>query len=575
MGLPTPAGLLGSREARALNQAAPAVDLRRQEFLQLGRRRAVDRDGADPHDHVANLRRRGHRLELGMQPIDHRFGRRRRRADHRPPDGIEARHCGLRNRRDIGQCRDACGRTHAERTHPAGVDVADHAARVCKHERNVTGHHVVERGRRAAIGDAVHLGGGHALEQFGGEKDCRARAAVAKGDLAGLLRAQCDQFRNRFDRHAGVDQQRVTVRRRAGAGGGRNVAAGADAVLDDDRLAEPLLKFGSHCAHHDVDAAAGRESDDEGDRSGRELLSEAAAAERKEACQRGRNQNGTTCDHCSFRSHAGKSIRTIPARVRRCAEAVIRVVHLSRSASSRPTSQGRATYALASAPPVRLFWHRALAGGPVRPDEFFRGNAGRPRRCLVSPLLPLNSCRWFLRAMRHGGTGRGRLMRYIAIVALAFAFTGSAHGASNDPKATRKGGEEDTASKAAEGTAQQIAKPEIYWLDSAYRRSDGALIQEQREFLRNKGDARFLPPFSSLAECEAEAKYRMNWRGGRDSPVFERADCRPTAITRKMLNAVRKDYCWDHPKRPAWERPECRTAVEGLTNILERELKTK
>ena len=87
-------------------------------------------------------------------------------------------------------------------------------------------------------------------------------------------------------------------------------------------------------------------------------------------------------------------------------------------------------------------------------------------------------------------------MRYIAIVALAFAFAGSAHGASNDLKAAGKGGEEDTARKAAEGTAQQIAKPEIYWLDSAYRRSDGALIQEQREFLRNKGDPRFLPPFS-------------------------------------------------------------------------------
>ena len=166
-------------------------------------------------------------------------------------------------------------------------------------------------------------------------------------------------------------------------------------------------------------------------------------------------------------------------------------------------------------------------------------------------------------------------MRYIAIVALAFAVVGSAHGASNDLKAAGKGGEEDTARKAAEGTAQQIAKPEIYWLDSAYRRSDGALVQEQREFLRNKGDPRFLPPFSSLAECEAEAQYRMNWRGGRDSPVFERADCRPTAITRKMLNVVRKDYCWDHPKKPAWERPECRAAVEGLTNILERELKAK
>src|SRR5262245_56086772 len=111
-------------------------------------------------------------------------------------------------------------------------------------------------------------------------------------------------------------------------------------------------------------------------------------------------------------------------------------------------------------------------------------------------------------------------MRYIAIVALAFAFAGSAHGASNDPKAAGKGREDDR--KAAEKSAQEIAKPEIYWLDSAYRRSDGALIQEQREFLRNKGDPRFLPPFSSLAECEAEAKFRMNFRGGRDSPVFER-----------------------------------------------------
>jgi len=234
----------------------------------------------------------------------------------------------------------------------------------------------------------------------------------------------------------------------------------------------------------------------------------------------------------------------------------------------------RATYALASGPPVRLFWHRALAGGRSVQMSFSVGTRVA-RGVARQPPLPLNSCRWLLRAKRRGSTGRDRLMRYIAIVALAFAFTGSAHGASNDPKATRKGGEEDTASKAAEGTAQQIAKPEIYWLDSAYRRSDGALIQEQREFLRNKGDPRFLPPFSSLAECEAEAKYRMNWRGGRDSPVFERADCRPTAITRKMLNAVRKGYCWDHPKRPAWERPECRTAVEGLTNILERELKAK
>jgi hypothetical protein len=65
-------------------------------------------------------------------------------------------------------------------------------------------------------------------------------------------------------------------------------------------------------------------------------------------------------------------------------------------------------------------------------------------------------------------------VRYITIVALAFAFAGSAHGANNDLKAARKGGEEDTARKPAERTAHEIAKPEIYWLDSAYRRSDGA-----------------------------------------------------------------------------------------------------
>ena len=41
----------------------------------------------------------------------------------------------------------------------------------------------------------------------------------------------------------------------------------AGAVLDYERLAEPLLKSGGHCAHHDVDAAAGRERDDEDDRS--------------------------------------------------------------------------------------------------------------------------------------------------------------------------------------------------------------------------------------------------------------------------------------------------------------------
>src|SRR5260370_33753257 len=84
------------------------------------------------------------------------------------------------------------------------------------------------------------------------------------------------------------------------------------------------------------------------------------------------------------------------------------------------------------------------------------------------PPLPLNSCRWLLRAKRRASTGRDRLMRYIAIVALAFAFTGSAHGASHDPKATRKGREEYTPSQAAEATAPQSPKTAIDWLHHAH-----------------------------------------------------------------------------------------------------------
>src|SRR5215472_17144472 len=83
---------------------------------------------------------------------------------------------------------------------------------------NVTRHHVVERGRRAAIGDAVHLRGGHALKQLGGKKDCRARAAVAKSDLAGLLLEQCDQFRNRFGRTLGWTTSASGVRNRSAIG---------------------------------------------------------------------------------------------------------------------------------------------------------------------------------------------------------------------------------------------------------------------------------------------------------------------------------------------------------------------
>src|SRR5262249_26277202 len=74
----------------------------------------------------------------------------------------------------------------------------------------------------------------------------------------------------------------------------------ARGALDREGLAQPFLQPGGHGAHPHVKAAAGREGDDEGDRSRRKLLCEAAAGERKQARQRGRDQDGTTCDHCSF-----------------------------------------------------------------------------------------------------------------------------------------------------------------------------------------------------------------------------------------------------------------------------------
>ena len=61
-------------------------------------------------------------------------------------------------------------------------------------------------------------------------------------------------------------QQRVAV----GLGGvdrlGADIAAGAAAVLDHERLAEPLLKPGREDSRHGVDAAAGRFADDDLDR---------------------------------------------------------------------------------------------------------------------------------------------------------------------------------------------------------------------------------------------------------------------------------------------------------------------
>jgi hypothetical protein len=79
------------------------------------------------------------------------------------------------------------------------------------------------------------------------------------------------------DRHrGGVDQQRVAVGRGLRDQLVGDVGAGPRSVLDDHRLAEELGELRREQPRVDVDAAAGRETDDEPDRLERIGLRKAA-----------------------------------------------------------------------------------------------------------------------------------------------------------------------------------------------------------------------------------------------------------------------------------------------------------
>jgi hypothetical protein len=64
-------------------------------------------------------------------------------------------------------------------------------------------------------------------------------------------------------------EQRVAVGRRVGHGLGRDVAAGARPVVDDDRLPQDLLKLAAEDAGEHVARPARREGDHQHDRPGR------------------------------------------------------------------------------------------------------------------------------------------------------------------------------------------------------------------------------------------------------------------------------------------------------------------
>ena len=82
-------------------------------------------------------------------------------------------------------------------------------------------------------------------------------------------------------------EQRVAVRRGAPDQRGRDVAIGADAVLDDEGLAEPLRQPLPHEPRHDVGRATGAEADDEAHRTRRIFVGKRNA--------RGHRERGSGC----------------------------------------------------------------------------------------------------------------------------------------------------------------------------------------------------------------------------------------------------------------------------------------
>jgi hypothetical protein len=86
----------------------------------------------------------------------------------------------------------------------------------------------------------------------------------------------------------GVLQDGVAVGRRLGDRVGRDIAAGARAVLHDHRLTEHLGHFRADHARHRVDGAAGHEGDDDADRLARIGLGKSGAGMKRGRGERNR-----------------------------------------------------------------------------------------------------------------------------------------------------------------------------------------------------------------------------------------------------------------------------------------------
>ena len=107
-----------------------------------------------------------------------------------------------------------------------------------------------------------------------------------EGDRAEVVLLEAAVLRRRHvgGKARGGREQRVAVRRRADHGLGRDVAAGAAAVLDDEALLETAFELGRNQPRDHVGEAAGREGDDDGDVLRRDRFARARAARDLRGC---------------------------------------------------------------------------------------------------------------------------------------------------------------------------------------------------------------------------------------------------------------------------------------------------
>ncbi len=194
---------------------------------------------------------------------------------------------------------------HRQSVDGAGDDVAVGVGDRADQHADMAAEQIVERGACALVGDVRELHAGPVGEQLdremiegaGAGRPVRDRRRRLLADLdqlgertGGKARMHHDQVRGRGDdadrvevlarivaevlheagrrpdRRAGHHQQRVAVGRGLRDRAGRDRAAGAAAVVDDDLLAEDFAHLVGDAARRGAGAAAGRERNHQGDR---------------------------------------------------------------------------------------------------------------------------------------------------------------------------------------------------------------------------------------------------------------------------------------------------------------------